>query len=155
MLIRRRFSAHEGGTKAYQVIEISADGVAATVCQYGKFKAGDSVEGWPAQIDLKGPMPLGVARRELDQKVRAKSRRGYTSWDSNQMEFRTADAMEDALKRLIGPFKAESVMNMLSGGNGAAVSDAEPEVDPENVTKGSKKAPAPRTEESTPEWATW
>ncbi|RQT26074.1 hypothetical protein [Burkholderia contaminans] len=155
MKLRRAFSQHELGTKAYQIIEVEIDDKFAVVYQYGKFRPGDSIEGWGAQVDLSGPYSWTQSRDQQDKKTKEKKRRGYKEWDATEMSFRSERELLDALKRLVGPFKAEAVRQLLVGGVPRVVADDAPAGDLENDTKGSKKAPAPRTEESTPEWATW
>ncbi|KVH05381.1 hypothetical protein WS84_28005 [Burkholderia anthina] len=155
MKLRRSFSQHELGTKAYQVIEVEIDDKFAVVNQYGKFNPGDSIEGWSAKVDLSGPYSWTKSRDLQDKKINEKRRRGYKEWDASELSFGSERELMDALKRLIGPFKAEAVRQLLVGGASRAVSDDSPVGAPENDTKGSKKVPAPRTEESTPEWATW
>ncbi|KVH64490.1 hypothetical protein WS89_04185 [Burkholderia sp. MSMB1072] len=157
MKLRRSFSHHERGTKAYQVIEVEIGDQCAVIFQYGKFRAGiDSIEGWSAQVDLSGPYSLARSRELHDRKVKEKTRRDYKRWDTTEMSFRSERELLDALKRLIGPFKSEAVRQLLVGGPPIAASEDEPQGGLENDPKGSsKKAPAPRTEESMPEWATW
>ncbi|KVQ35769.1 hypothetical protein WK03_35465 [Burkholderia cepacia] len=155
MKLRRSFSQHKLGTKAYQIIEVEIDDKFAVVYQYGKFRPGDSIEGGSAQVDLNGSYSWTQSRDLQDKKIKEKKRRGYEQWDAVEVSFRSERELSDALKRLIGPFKAEAVRQLLDGDPPIAASEDQPQGDPENDTKGSKKAPAPRTEESTPEWATW
>jgi len=153
--IKRRFAHHEGGTKAYQIHEITNGATSVVVFQFGKFRTGDDPVSMGGTIDIHGAFGAAGAMREADNKESVKTRRGYKEWEVDTAVFATKAELREVLVKMFGAHKADTILQSLEAGAVPAVSEEPPTPGVENSVKGKAKAPAPKTEESLPEWGTW
>jgi predicted DNA-binding WGR domain protein len=153
--IRRRFSHHTGGTKAYQVWEIQHNNAVVVVFQYGSFTSGRDAVLMGGTIDVQDATTQTTAEAGAIKKVREKKKRGYQEWDTEVCPLKSYDDFCDVLRTAFGSGKASTIVAKLDSANFGVTSDPAPEVDPENSIKGKAKPPAPKSEESLPEWGTW
>jgi hypothetical protein len=153
--IRRRFSHHTSGTKAYQVWEIQQNNAVVVVFQYGSFTMGRDAVTMGGTIEVQGARDVVAAEIFATKKVTEKLRRGYKEWDTEVCPLKSMSDFHDVLKLAFGSGKASTIVAKLDAANLGVTSDPAPEVDPENSIKGKAKPPAPKSEESLPEWGTW
>jgi hypothetical protein len=153
--IRRRFSHHEGGTKAYQVYEFQMGDAVVPVFQWGSFSTGMDPTRMGGTFDVKDATSVSVADGIARRQQGAKTRRGYTDWTTDTVTAANRTEFDDLLVQLLGRKEAAQVIAKLAASPLSKVSSSAPTPAPENSNKGKAKPPAIKIEESAPEWGTW
>jgi predicted DNA-binding WGR domain protein len=154
--IRRRFSHHAGGTKAYQIWEVQHDAAVVVVFQFGSFTMGRDEVRMGGTIDVQDAANQSTAQALADKKQREKSKRGYQEWTVETCPLGTLKDFHDVLKTAFGGRKFETIVAKLDSFNESSIaSKPEPEVDPENDDEGDTKAPVIEIEQASPEWGSW
>jgi hypothetical protein len=153
--IRRRFSHHKLGTKAYQVWEVQHNNAVVVVFQYGSFTMGRDAVTMGGTIDVNDAMHPMNADIFATKKVTEKKRRGYEEWVVETCPCSGYNDFREILQTAFGSGKASTIVAKLDQFNLAVGSNPAPTVDPENDDKGKAKAPAIEIEQSSPEWGSW
>jgi hypothetical protein len=149
--IRRRFSHHTGGTKAYQIWEVQHDAAVVTVFQWGSFSTGTDPLRMGGTCTVNNAMSQSDSERQAENQQREKKRRGYKEWDVDTCPCANEDEFKTIVKTVFGK-RAFEVFSQLKLYN---ASNPLPEVDPENDDEGDTKAPVIEIEQSSPEWGSW
>ncbi|MDP9155278.1 MAG: hypothetical protein M3O74_13620 [Pseudomonadota bacterium] len=153
--IRRRFAHHELGTKAYQIWEIQKNDAVALVFQYGKFTTGMDPSRMGGTVDVRGVASQGAIEIAARKQEKAKTARGYREWDVDVCPMDSSGDFHTTLRAIFGTSKTDQIMLKLDAAQGTQVSGTTPASAPDHSVMGTTKPPAPRPEESSPEWGTW
>jgi hypothetical protein len=153
--IKRRFSHHDSGTKAYQVYEFRMGDAVVPVFQWGSFTTGMDPTRMGGAFDVKDVTSVSIADGIARKQQGAKTKRGYTEWDTDFVTAASRTVFDELLEQLVGRQTAARVIAKLTASPLSKVSKSAPAPDPDNSVKGEAKAPAIKTEESLPEWGTW
>ena len=153
--IRRRFGHHKLGTKAYQIWEVQLNDKVCVVFQFGKFRSGQDPLSMGGTVNVIGVYNQIDAGSIATKQERAKSVRGYGPWDIDVCPLKTIGEFYEIVNQAFGREKGGEVLQALEFGSAPALSDEPPAPGVENSVKGKAKPPAPKSEESLPEWGTW
>jgi hypothetical protein len=153
--IRRRFGHHKLGTKAYQIWEVQFNTKVCIVFQFGKFRTGQDPLSMGGTVNVIGVYDAFGAEAVALKQERAKTARGYGPWDVDVCPLATVGEFYEVANKAFGATKGQEVLQALEFGAVPDVSDELPTSAPENSVMGKAKPPAPKSEESLPEWGTW
>jgi hypothetical protein len=149
--IRRRFSHHVGGTKAYQIWEVQHNAAVVTVFQWGSFSTGMDPLSMGGTCNVNNAMSQWDSERFADKQQREKTGRGYREWDVDTCPCPNESEFNTIVKTVFGK-RAAQVFAQLKLYN---ESNPLPATAPENDDEGDTKAPVIEIEQSSPEWGSW